>query len=152
MNTYENIIIFNAALSDEDLKAAKDRIYKLITGAEGRILKEDPWGLKRLAYEINKHKKGYYLRLIFSSPSTVVRTLEDFYKVFDPVIKYMFIRLEKPQLKALEKELRADEASASTKAEGDKEAAGTEAEVTAEAAAAASESAEPATAQETENV
>ena len=53
------------------------------------------WGRRKLAYEIKKQKKGFYLLLVFKSPSAAIKKLEDYYKVFDPVVKYMVIKLEK---------------------------------------------------------
>ena len=117
MNTYENIVIFNAALSEEELQAAKSKITGLITEAEGKIIRVEDWGARKLAYEINKHKKGYYVLFLFSSPSNLIAKMEAYYKVFDPVIKHMFVRLEIKQLKALEAELRKSEEAAEAAAQ-----------------------------------
>lgn len=95
MNIYENIIILNASLTDEEIEAAAVKIKALITNSDGEILKVDSWGRKKLAYEIKKHKKGFYLLLIFKSAPSVIKKLEDYYKVFDPVIKFMVIKLDK---------------------------------------------------------
>lgn len=95
MNIYENIIILNASLTDEEIEAAAAKIKALITNSGGEILKSDSWGRKKLAYEIKKHKKGFYLLLIFKTAPSVIKKLEDYYKVFDPVIKFMVIKLDK---------------------------------------------------------
>lgn len=95
MNIYENIIILNASLTDEEIEAAAVKIKALITNSGGEILKTDSWGRKKLAYEIKKHKKGFYLLLIFKTAPSVIKKLEDYYKVFDPVIKFMVIKLDK---------------------------------------------------------
>lgn len=99
MNIYENIVILDASLSDEALTSAITKVKDLITEAGGEILKIDIWGKRKLAYQINKHAKGFYTLLLFKSPSSVIRKLEDYYSVFDPVIKFMVIRLEKTQAK-----------------------------------------------------
>lgn len=95
MNIYENIIILNASLTDEEIEAAAAKIKALITNSGGEILKADNWGRKKLAYEIKKHKKGFYLLLIYKVAPSVIKKLEDYYKVFDPVIKFMVIKLDK---------------------------------------------------------
>jgi len=100
MNIYENIVILNASLPDEEIEAASGKIKDLIINSGGEILKADVWGRKKLAYEIKKQKKGFYLLLLFRAPSTTVRKLEDSYKVFDPVMKYMVLKLEKKQAEA----------------------------------------------------
>ena len=101
MNIYENIVILNASLSDEELEAASGKIKDLITNAGGEILKADVWGRRKLAYEVRKHKKGFYLFLLFRSPASFIKKLEDYYKVYDPVIKYMVIRLDKKMMKGV---------------------------------------------------
>ncbi|MFZ3122311.1 MAG: 30S ribosomal protein S6 [Thermodesulfovibrionales bacterium] len=100
MNIYENIVILNASLGDEEIETASDKIKDLITNSGGEILKTDVWGRRKLAYEIKKQKKGFYLLLVFKSPSAAIKKLEDYYKVFDPVVKYMVIKLEKKQAEA----------------------------------------------------
>ena len=45
--------------------------------------------------KLRSRKKGFYLLLVFKSPSTAIKKLENYYKVFDPVVKYMVIKLEK---------------------------------------------------------
>lgn len=101
MNIYENIIILNASLSDEEIEAASGKIKDLITSSGGEILKVDVWGRRKLAYEIEKQNKGFYLLLFFKSPSPAIRKLEDYYKVFDPVMKYMVLKLAKKQSEAV---------------------------------------------------
>ncbi|MEK6673933.1 MAG: 30S ribosomal protein S6 [Nitrospirota bacterium] len=100
MNIYENIIIFNAALSDEDIETAASKIKDIITGSGGEILKADNWGRRKLAFEIKKQKKGLYMLLLFRLDPSVVKKLESHYKVTDSVIKFMVVRLGKKALAA----------------------------------------------------
>lgn len=100
INVYENIVIFNPSLSDEEIEAATQRVKDLITGNQGEVLKVEPWGRRKLAYELNRQTRGFFTLLLFRAPSSVVKTLEEFYKVFDPVFKYMVVRLEKKQREA----------------------------------------------------
>jgi small subunit ribosomal protein S6 len=101
MNIYENIVIINASLSDEEIETATGKIRDLITNSGGTILKTDVWGRRKLAYEIKKQKKGFYILFLFQAPSPVIRKLEDYYKVYDPVVKFMVIRLDKKMLKGV---------------------------------------------------
>ncbi|HET6515347.1 MAG TPA: 30S ribosomal protein S6 [Thermodesulfovibrionales bacterium] len=101
MNIYENIVILNASLSDEELETATGKIRDLITNSGGTIFKTDVWGRKKLAYEVRKHKKGFYVLFLFQSASSFIKKLEDYYKVYDPVIKYMVIKLDKKMLKGV---------------------------------------------------
>jgi small subunit ribosomal protein S6 len=117
MNIYENIIIMNAAISDEEAEAAVTKIKDLVTSQGGEVLKVDVWGRRKLAYEIKKQKKGLYVLLIYKTPSATVKKLEDFYKVFDAVLKYMVVKLEKKQVQELEKSEPVAEAPAEQKVE-----------------------------------
>ena len=117
MNIYENIVILNASLGDEEIETASGKIKDLITNSGGEILKTDVWGRRKLAYEIKKQKKGFYLLLVFKSPSAAIKKLEDYYKVFDPVVKYMVIKLEKKQAEAALKSSAAAEAATAAPAE-----------------------------------
>jgi small subunit ribosomal protein S6 len=116
MNIYENIVILNASPADEEIEASLKKIKDLITNAGGEILKADAWGRRKLANEIKKQKKGFYVLLVFRSASSLIRKLEEYYKVFDPVIKYMVIKLGSKEsahfLASLAQTPKAEEATA----------------------------------------
>ena len=108
MHYYENITILDPSLSDEQVTEALEKITALILNGGGEMLKSDNWGKKDLAYEIHKKKKGFFLFLVFKSPSNVIKKLEDYYKVYDPVFKYMVIKLNKKEVGALMKSMQSD--------------------------------------------
>jgi small subunit ribosomal protein S6 len=103
MNHYENIVILNASLADEEVEAAITKIKEFVTGQGGEIVKVSIWGKRKLSYEINRQKRGLYVFLVFKTPSATIKKLEEFYKVFDAVIKYSIIRLSAKQVENLEK-------------------------------------------------
>ena len=117
MNIYENVVILNASLSDEEINAAVVKINDLVTNSGGETIKADLWGRKKLAYEIKKQQKGFYVLFIFKTPAATIRKLEELYKVFDSVIKYMVIKLGPKQVKALEAAQAAAEAAAQAAAQ-----------------------------------
>ena len=119
MNIYENVVILNASLSDEDINVSVAKINDLIKNSGGEVLKTDLWGRKKLAYEIKKQQKGFYVLFVFKTPAPTIRKLEELYKVFDPVIKYMVIKLGPKQVKALETAQAAAEAAAQAAAEAE---------------------------------
>jgi small subunit ribosomal protein S6 len=106
MNIYENIAILNPSLNEEDLKSAVNKITDIVVRSGGEVLSTDNWGKKKLAYEINKHKMGIYVLFIFKAPSSVIKKIEDYFKVFDPVVKFMVIKLGKKQVEALPETVR----------------------------------------------
>lgn len=140
MNLYECITILDAGLNDETINEAIEKIQGIITKGGGEILKTDKWGRRKLAYEINHHSRGFYVLFLYRAPSDVNRKIEDTFKVFDPVIKFMLMRLDKKQasgtLKALEAEKKAKAAAAAAPAPADTPAdAPADAEKTEEPAA-----------------
>jgi small subunit ribosomal protein S6 len=111
MNVYENIVIINASLPDEEIEAAITKIKEVVAGQGGQIVKTSIWGKRKLAYEINKQKRGLYLLLVYKTMPSAIKKLEDFYKVFEPVIKHSIIKLGKKQLEHLEKTEAASESA-----------------------------------------
>ncbi len=105
-NFYEKMVLLLPTLSEEELKEAINKISGVITDNEGEVLKIDNWGKRKLAYKLNKQSMGYYVLFIFKAPSKAIKAIEDFYKVYDPVFKYMIIKLEKEQISALPPEVK----------------------------------------------
>jgi len=101
MNFYENIIILDQGLDDKATEEAIEKVKDIIVKKGGEIIKLENWGRKRLAYEVNKRKEGVYILFLFKSPPLAIAELERFYKVFDPVIKHLIIRLTKKEIKAI---------------------------------------------------
>jgi small subunit ribosomal protein S6 len=112
MNIYENVVILNASPTDEEINGSVSKIKDIIINAGGEILLAEMWGRRKLSYEIKKQNKGFYVLLIFKAPPSSVKKLEEFYKVFDAVIKYMVIKLDPKQVKHLEKTQAAEAAEA----------------------------------------
>jgi small subunit ribosomal protein S6 len=117
MNIYENVVILNAAISDEEAEAAISKIKDVITGQGGEVLKVDVWGRRKLAYEIKKQKKGFYVLLVYKTPPVTVRKLEEFYKVYDAVLKYMVLKLGTKQVQDFERAGAVPETAAEQKGE-----------------------------------
>ncbi len=101
MNFYENIIILDPALEPKAAEETVERIKDLVVKKGGEILKTDHWGRKKLAYELKKHKEGIYVLFLFKAPSQAIVELERFYKVLEPLIKFLFIKLKKKQIEAI---------------------------------------------------
>jgi small subunit ribosomal protein S6 len=106
MNYYEKFVILDPALSEEDIEALSGKIQDLISKSGGEVFKEDRWGKRTLAFELNKKNQGYYILYTFKAPPSLIKNLEDFYKVYDPVLKFMMIRLGKKQVAKLMDELK----------------------------------------------
>ncbi len=116
MNYYENAVILDDTLPEENLRAAIEKVKNVMQEAGGQILKADEWGMRKLAYELNKHKKGFYVFYSLKAPSDAIHKLEEFYKIYDPVIKHMVVKLSGKQARALEAGLQAAAAAAAAAA------------------------------------
>lgn len=105
MNIYETVVILSQNLGEEDLRAATDKIAELVAASGGEILKTDVWGKRKLSYELNKQRFGIYVFFLFRAPAATVKRLEEYFKVFDPLLKFMVIRLSKKQIESIPKEI-----------------------------------------------
>lgn len=95
MRRYETITIIDPDLSEEERKPVLDRISELIPQQDGFLVMIDEWGSKKLAYDIKRKPRGYYVRFDFCGTGTLVDEMERFFRIDDRVLKYMTVLLEK---------------------------------------------------------
>lgn len=92
MNKYELALVVNAKIEDEARVATLEAVKELITRFGGTIVNVDDWGKKRLAYEINKMREGFYYFITFESDSTCPGEIEQRIRIMENVIRYLCIR------------------------------------------------------------
>lgn len=92
MNKYELALVVNAKIEDETRLATLEAAKELITRFGGTVTNVDDWGKKRLAYEIQKMKEGYYYFIQFEADSTVPNEIEQRVRIMENVIRYLCIR------------------------------------------------------------
>ncbi len=95
MNNYELMVIFTPVLSEEDYKTAQKKFTDLITENGGSILNSNPWGLKSLAYPIQKKTTGIYWVVEFTAPSDFNEKLKIQLLRDEQVLRQMVTRLDK---------------------------------------------------------
>ena len=95
MNQYETVFILTPVLSDEQMKETVAKFRKLLTDNGAEILNEEAWGLKKMAYAIEKKSTGFYCLVEFKGEPSIVNTLETGYRRDEKVIRYMTVRLDK---------------------------------------------------------
>ena len=95
MNHYETVFILTPVLSDEQLKEAVAKFKKLLTDNGAEILNEEAWGLKKMAYAIDKKSTGFYCLLEFKAEPTIVNTLEIGYRRDERIIRFITVKLDK---------------------------------------------------------
>ena len=95
MNQYETVFILTPVLSDEQMKETVAKFRNLLTDNGAEILNEEAWGLKKMAYAIDKKSTGFYCLIELKGEPTIVNTLETGYRRDERVIRYMTTRLDK---------------------------------------------------------
>ena len=95
INQYETVFILTPVLSDEQMKETVAKFKKLLTDNGAEILNEEAWGLKKLAYNIEKKTSGFYNLIEFKAEPTLINKLETGYRRDEKVIRYMTVKLEK---------------------------------------------------------
>ncbi len=93
MNKYEAMLVMKPNLEEEVRATVLERLKDAINAA-GTVQEVEEWGNRRLAYEINYIKEGYYYLFKFESEPSVVQEFERRAKIAEQVIRYMVIKLE----------------------------------------------------------
>ncbi len=90
---YEGVFIFAPTTGEEERNNLLER-FKSIIEAAGSVTNLDEWGSRKLAYEIEDFKEGYYVLINFEAESSVVQELERISKINDSIIRNMIIRVD----------------------------------------------------------
>ena len=93
---YETVFILTPVLSDDQAKEAAKKIKKTITDLGGKVVNEENWGLKKLAYPIQKKTTGFYHLLELSGEGQeIVKNLEVTYKRDERILRFLTVSLDK---------------------------------------------------------
>jgi|SRR5690606_23512286 len=95
MQQYETVIILTPLLSEEISKEVIAKFRNILTEGGAEIVHEDNWGLKKLAYPIEKKTTGFYHLTEFKAPGELISKLEIEYKRDERVMRFLTIRLDK---------------------------------------------------------
>ncbi len=91
MNKYESVVIINPNVEENALKALIEKFQTLIN-TDGEVEQVNELGKKKLAYEINKNKEGYYVVYDFKANPKLIAELERNYRITDEVIKFIVVK------------------------------------------------------------
>ncbi|MCD7722099.1 MAG: 30S ribosomal protein S6 [Prevotellaceae bacterium] len=103
MNQYETVFILTPVLSDEQMKEAVSKFKGILTAGGAEIINEELWGLKKLAYSIDKKSTGFYVLIEFKADPTLIAKLELNYRRDERVIRYLIVKMEKYAIEYAEK-------------------------------------------------
>jgi small subunit ribosomal protein S6 len=93
---YELMLVFRPDAPDDRIAAIIDRTTRQITADGGQIVKVAPWGRRRLAYPIDRHREGAYHIVVFEAPTTAIAELERGLLITEEVLRHLVIRQERP--------------------------------------------------------
>jgi small subunit ribosomal protein S6 len=135
MRRYETIFIVDNDLSEEDRSPTFEKLKDLILQHSGLLVMVDEWGSKKLAYEIKKKTRGYYVRLDYCGSGILVNEIERFFRIDDRILKYMTVLLDKDvDIEAVKEEIAKAQETQADETESSKAEAVDEPEPDAEPA------------------
>ncbi len=95
MNQYETVFILTPVLSDEQMKEAVEKFKDVLAKCGAEIISEENWGLKKLAYPIEKKSTGFYELIEFRATPETIKKLEIAYRRDERVLRYLTVKMEK---------------------------------------------------------
>ena len=99
MNHYETVFIMNPVLSEEQVRETVQKFTQLLKESKAKIIAEENWGLKKMAYSIQKKKTGFYFLIEFATDSIALcDKLELAYKREERVMRWLTVKLDKHAL------------------------------------------------------
>ena len=108
-NQYETVFIATPVLSENQMKEAVQKFKKVITDNKGEIVHEENWGLKKLAYPIQKKSTGFYYLIEFKGQGNLIEKLEVQYRRDERIIRFLTFRMEKFAVEYAEKKRKQKE-------------------------------------------
>ena len=95
MNNYEAVFILTPVLSDVQMKEAVEKFTNILVSEGAEIVNEENWGLRKLAYPIQKKSTGFYTLVEFKAEPTVVAKLETQFRRDERVLRFLTFRQDK---------------------------------------------------------
>ena len=93
MNKYESVIIINPNIEENGIKSLIEKFSNIIN-SDGKVAEVQEPGKKKLAYDINKQKEGYYVVFTFEANPKLIAELERNYRITDEVLKFIVVKVE----------------------------------------------------------
>jgi small subunit ribosomal protein S6 len=96
MRRYELMLVLRPDLADDKVQASLERTARAIAAGGGQIVKQAPWGRRRLAYPIDHHREGSYFVILFEAPGEAIVELERGLLISEEVLRHLVTRVERP--------------------------------------------------------
>jgi small subunit ribosomal protein S6 len=95
LNQYETVFIMTPVLSEEQIKETVSKFRSYLTERGAEIVLEDNWGMRKLAYPIQKKSTGFYYLLEFKVEGSVIRDFEINFKRDERIMRFLTVKLDK---------------------------------------------------------
>jgi len=92
MNCYETMFVVQPTLTEEEIKAQVQKIMDVITNQGAEIVATKDMGIRRLAYEVKKHKRGHYTVVLFKGKGDSILEIERNFRINEDIIKFLTVR------------------------------------------------------------
>lgn len=93
MREFETLLLFSPELTAENREGLISGFCAIIERDGGKVIEVDNWGMRDLAYPVNKQMRGYYSRLVYAGPPALVAELERNIRIADGVYKFLTVKL-----------------------------------------------------------
>lgn len=94
MRKFETLLLFSPELSTDVRNELLESFRAVIEREGGKLLAEDAWGMRDLAYPVQKQMRGFYVRFEYAAPGTLVAELERNLRITEGVFKFLTVKLE----------------------------------------------------------
>ncbi len=111
MRQYETGFVLSPALSEEETAQFIQKMAEVVAQKKGRMIKQDIWGKRRLAYPIKKFSDGFYVFFLYEGPGDISAELERRFKQTDTVIRFMTVKKDAKDMARRKKKKGAEEAA-----------------------------------------
>ena len=111
MRTYETIFIIQPEASEDEVETVIQAVESLLAEDGGAVVRKEIWGKRRLAYKVKGFQEGIYVLMRIECGTAFPRKLEDFYKLNESVIRYLFVLFEEKTLRLEVEQARRNQAA-----------------------------------------
>ena len=95
MNQYETVFIMNPVLSEEQVRETVEKFKGLLEARDGKVLQEENWGLRKLAYPIQHKRSGFYHLMEFQAPGEAITAMEVEMKRDERIMRFLTVKMDK---------------------------------------------------------
>ena len=93
MLQYETIFVTEPTLTEEEIDDLIKGYEGLVASVQGKVLKVEKWGKRRLAYPIQRREEGIYVLMVIESPTSFVKEIERRYRMNDRILRHLTVRV-----------------------------------------------------------